>query len=42
MVMINDATVILADLIGSNGVVHVIDAVLLPPAQPLLLWWTSS
>ena len=31
MVMINDATVILADLIGSNGVVHVIDAVLLPP-----------
>ncbi len=32
MVMINDAAVIIADLIGSNGVVHVIDAVLLPPA----------
>lgn len=30
-VMINDATVIVADLIGSNGVVHVIDAILLPP-----------
>jgi uncharacterized surface protein with fasciclin (FAS1) repeats len=28
---INDAQVIVADLIGSNGVVHVIDAVLLPP-----------
>ena len=28
---INDAKVIVADLIGSNGVVHVIDAVLLPP-----------
>ena len=34
-VMINDATVIVADLVGANGVVHVIDAVLLPPApQP--------
>ncbi len=31
-VMINEATVIVADLVGSNGVVHVIDAVLLPPA----------
>jgi len=31
-VMINDATVIVADLIGSNGVVHVIDAILTPPA----------
>ena len=28
---INDAQVIVVDLIGSNGVVHVIDAVLLPP-----------
>ena len=34
-VMINDATVIVADLVGANGVVHVIDVVLLPPApQP--------
>ena len=30
-VMINNAMVIVADLVGSNGVVHVIDAVLLPP-----------
>ncbi|MBI1268668.1 MAG: hypothetical protein GC193_14700, partial [Cryomorphaceae bacterium] len=34
-VMINGATVIIADLTADNGVVHVIDAVLLPPpAQP--------
>ena len=30
-VMINDAMVIIADIEASNGVVHVIDAVLLPP-----------
>ena len=30
-VKVNDATVILADLIADNGVVHVIDAVLMPP-----------
>ena len=30
-VMVNDAMVIVADLIAGNGVVHVIDAVLLPP-----------
>lgn len=34
-VMINDALVTVADLIADNGVVHVIDAVLLPPsAEP--------
>ena len=32
MVMINDATVTMADITTDNGVVHVIDAVLLPPA----------
>ena len=32
-VKINDATVILADLDAENGVVHVIDAVLLPPTS---------
>jgi uncharacterized surface protein with fasciclin (FAS1) repeats len=31
---INDATVIGADVQASNGVIHVIDAVLLPPASP--------
>ena len=31
-VMVNNATVIVADIVGSNGVVHVIDAVLTPPA----------
>merc|ERR1719261_53739 len=30
-VMINDANVILADVEASNGIIHVIDAVLLPP-----------
>ena len=30
-VLVNDAMVIVADLIADNGVVHVIDAVLLPP-----------
>ena len=32
-VMINDATVTTVDLAASNGVIHVIDAVLLPPAE---------
>lgn len=31
-VRINDAEVIGADLVGSNGVVHIIDAVILPPS----------
>ena len=30
-VLVNDAMVIMADLVTDNGVVHVIDAVLLPP-----------
>ena len=30
-VMINDANVVIADIIACNGVVHVIDAILLPP-----------
>ena len=32
-VMINDATVVLADVTASNGVIHVIDTVLLPPSD---------
>jgi transforming growth factor-beta-induced protein len=32
-VFINDAQVIIADIEASNGVIHVIDAVLLPPAE---------
>ena len=31
-VMINDATVIAADVEASNGIIHAIDSVLLPPA----------
>jgi transforming growth factor-beta-induced protein len=32
-VTVNDATVVTADVAASNGVIHVIDAVLLPPAE---------
>ena len=30
-VMVNQATVVAADVMGSNGVIHAIDAVILPP-----------
>jgi uncharacterized surface protein with fasciclin (FAS1) repeats len=33
-VFVNDARVIQADIRASNGIIHVIDAVLLPAAQP--------
>jgi uncharacterized surface protein with fasciclin (FAS1) repeats len=32
-VTVNGATVIASDVLGTNGVIHVIDAVLLPPAK---------
>lgn len=32
-VMVNDATVVTADIAASNGVIHVIDKVILPPAD---------
>jgi uncharacterized surface protein with fasciclin (FAS1) repeats len=32
-VMVNNATVVSADIAASNGVIHVIDTVLLPPAN---------
>lgn len=32
-VMINDATVIIPDVKTSNGVIHAIDAVILPPSK---------
>ncbi|OQX13683.1 MAG: fasciclin [Thiothrix lacustris] len=32
-VKINDSTVIQADIMASNGVIHVIDTVLMPPAK---------
>jgi uncharacterized surface protein with fasciclin (FAS1) repeats len=32
-VMVNDSTVVTADIEATNGVIHVIDAVMLPPAQ---------
>ncbi|MBM3146988.1 MAG: fasciclin domain-containing protein, partial [Actinobacteria bacterium] len=31
--MVNDAVVTTADIETSNGVIHVIDSVLLPPAE---------
>lgn len=34
-VMVNDATVVQPDVMASNGVIHVIDAVLLPPTVSL-------
>jgi transforming growth factor-beta-induced protein len=32
-VMIGDATVVIADIPAKNGVIHVIDKVLLPPKK---------
>jgi uncharacterized surface protein with fasciclin (FAS1) repeats len=32
-VMINDANIVATDIVASNGVIHVIDAVILPPAE---------
>jgi len=32
-IKINDATVVMADVMASNGVVHVVDGVLLPPSR---------
>ena len=32
-VMVNDATVVTADVMASNGIIHVIDKVLMPPAD---------
>jgi uncharacterized surface protein with fasciclin (FAS1) repeats len=32
-VMVNDANVVQTDILASNGVIHVIDAVLLPPSN---------
>ncbi|MFP4540179.1 MAG: fasciclin domain-containing protein [Opitutales bacterium] len=32
-VMVNDATVVMTDVMASNGVIHVVDSVILPPAD---------
>ncbi|MAS36584.1 MAG: hypothetical protein CL610_21445 [Anaerolineaceae bacterium] len=36
-VMVNDATVVTADILASNGVIHVIDSVLVPPEIAAML-----
>jgi transforming growth factor-beta-induced protein len=36
MLKVNDSQVVLPDIEGSNGVIHVIDAVLLPPQKKIL------
>lgn len=44
-VMVNNAMVTVADITTDNGVVHVIDAVLLPPTEPVVtaVWdWIES
>jgi transforming growth factor-beta-induced protein len=41
-VQIGTATVTQTDLLGSNGVIHVIDSVLLPPAEPNLVELASK
>ena len=44
-VYINNAMVTVADIMADNGIVHVIDAVLLPPAEPVVtaVWdWIES
>ena len=33
-VMVNNATVVRADIQASNGIIHIIDRVLMPPAAP--------
>ncbi|CAF4793323.1 unnamed protein product, partial [Rotaria magnacalcarata] len=30
---INDATIIIADVLATNGIIHVLDTVLLPPSR---------
>jgi uncharacterized surface protein with fasciclin (FAS1) repeats len=32
-VMINEATIVATDIVASNGVIHVVDAVILPPSN---------
>ena len=32
-IMVNDAKVIIQDIIASNGIIHAIDAVLMPPSE---------
>jgi uncharacterized surface protein with fasciclin (FAS1) repeats len=33
---VNNATVVIADVIATNGIIHAIDTVLIPPAQSML------
>jgi len=33
---VNDATVVIADVIATNGIIHAIDTVLIPPTESML------
>ena len=37
-VMVNDASVVIPDIIASNGIIHVIDSVLIPPTNEPWNW----
>ena len=41
-VKVNDATVTGADVATSNGIIHVIDKVLIPPADPVDIPTTAA
>ena len=41
-VMVNDANVVTPDVVTSNGIIHVIDKVLMPPADPMDIPTTAA
>ncbi len=41
-IFVDEAEIIVADVEASNGVIHAIDAVLIPPEEPPLIWYFFS